>query len=224
LGYYYWDPNHHRQQSDDDGDIIRINNQGAYVWKDADSAVSAFLGIDIAVEPQKTNPNCITNAVEGGTLSVRPSNNIEADPNGGNRHDGPHVVVPFGTRRPVTALPEMAGVVDHAGPQSSVDQKYSVVYIILNTHFQNQNLVLSLVDMEFRTGLNRKGQQVIPGHRIGFADNYNGNEGGLHVTLMLRSTYTQYIQNRWGNAARHRVPVSLLIDAARDPRSPFRCP
>ena len=59
LGYYYWDPNYHRQQPDDD-DIIRVNNQGGYVWKDAESAVSAFLGFGFGFGPQNPAPSPTT--------------------------------------------------------------------------------------------------------------------------------------------------------------------
>jgi RHS repeat-associated protein len=174
----------------------------------------------------KTNPNSIEKAVEGGTLG--PTNNIEADTRtGGNIHDGIHVESPVGELAEVTALPAMAGSVDHAGRQGvegNPSYNYSVVYIILRDRFQGQRLVLSLVDMHVDTGtLKTPRQRVVPGTRLGFVSNSGGpGESGLHVTLMTLSTYNRYIRNRWSYAARRSVPTSLLIDAARDPRSPFR--
>ena len=60
-----------------------------------------------------------------------------------------------------------------------------------------------------------------------------GADPGLHVTLMPKSIYQQYIynydqrrtdSNRPTPAKRDSVPFKYLMDAARDPRSPFKCP
>ena len=60
-----------------------------------------------------------------------------------------------------------------------------------------------------------------------------GADPGLHVTLMPKSVYQRYIynyakrrtaNNRPNVAKRDSVPFKSLMDAARSPQSPFRCP
>jgi RHS repeat-associated protein len=212
--------------------VINTNDHLSDLLFVLNSRFNGFTSIPQNREPG--NPNCITNAVKDSTLAKRPSNNIEGNPKtGGNIHDGPHVVPPTeGKKTPVTALPAMAGRVAHAGRQGGVGNDgypYSIVYIPVKGKGGEQ-LMLGLVDMFFDTGLNRNGQPVVAGQTIGYIQN-NGNEGGLHVNLMSMSTYQKYIVKGDGGKhtpfsykARQAVPVNLLIDAARDPRSPFKCP
>jgi hypothetical protein len=57
LGWWDWDPKYHRDQPDNDPDsnIIRINNQGAYLWHYApDSSVFNPFGIGFGFGPQNT--------------------------------------------------------------------------------------------------------------------------------------------------------------------------
>jgi RHS repeat-associated protein len=176
--------------------------------------------------PGKANPNCITNAIDGGTLGR--TRNIIPGANGGNAHDGIHVEAGPGVH-PVKALPAMAGRVLHAGRQSADpgDAGYgiSTVDILLNVRIDGQRYVLTLKDMAFRGGP-QTGDRI---PRSGVLSTAQGSsnpvgESGLHATLMSYSTYRQYIDGRYTSAARMSVPTSELMDAARDPRSPFRCP
>jgi len=122
----------------------------------------------------------------------------------------------------------MAGRVLHAGRQSS-DQNdagygLSVVDILLNTRIDSQRYVMTLKDMGFDTGI-RSGR-TIPSRTIGSVEGSANpvGETGLHVTLMPFSTYRRFIDGRFTGASRSSVPVNQLMDAARDPSSPFRCP
>jgi hypothetical protein len=122
----------------------------------------------------------------------------------------------------------MAGGVLHAGRQSSYpdDAGYglSVVDILLNTRIDGQRYVMTLKDMGYNSGT-RSGR-VTPGGTIGSVEGSANpvGETGLHVTLMPLSVYNQYINGRFTSGARSSVPINQLMDAARDPRSPFRCP
>lgn len=128
----------------------------------------------------------------------------------------------------VTALPAMAGGVLHAGRQSrypdDVGYGLSVVDILLNTRIDGQRYVMTLKDMGFGNGI-RSGR-VTSGRTIGSVEGSANpvGETGLHVTLMPLSIYNHYINGRFTGASRSSVPVNQLMDAARDPRSPFRCP
>lgn len=129
---------------------------------------------------------------------------------------------------PVTALPAMAGRVLHAGRQSAnrgdAGYNLSVVDILLNTRIDGQRYVMTLKDMGYSNGI-RSGS-VTPGRTIGSVEGSANpiGETGLHVTLMPFSTYGNYVGGRFTGASRSSVPVNQLMDAARDPRSPFRCP
>lgn len=121
----------------------------------------------------------------------------------------------------------MAGNVLHAGPQGlvgTVGHNFSVVDILLNTRIDGQRYVMTLKDMGYDSGI--RGGRVIPGRTIGSVEGSANpvGETGLHVTLMPFSTYRNYIGGRFTGTARSSVPVNQLMDAARDPRSPFRCP
>ncbi len=121
----------------------------------------------------------------------------------------------------------MAGRVLHSGRQSA-DQNdagygLSVVDILLNTRIDGQRYVMTLKDMGYDTGI-RSGR-VTPGSIGSVEGSANPvGETGLHVTLMPYSTYRDYIDGRFSGASRSSVPTNQLMDAARDPRSPFRCP
>jgi hypothetical protein len=180
-------------------------------------------------EPQDTsqpNPNCIANAVAGGRIG-NTRNIFPSDVGSGNRHDGIHVEADPGIHS-VTALPGMAGSVHHAGRQnrdpSDAGYRFSVVDIFLNIRIDGQPYVMTLKDMGYDTGI-RSGR-VIPGRTIGSVEGSANpvGETGLHVTLMPYSTYRKYIDGRFTSRARDSVPANQLMDAARDPRSPFRCP
>jgi hypothetical protein len=95
--------------------------------------------------------------------------------------------------------------------------------ILLNTPINGQQYVMTLKDLNYNDM--QRGGTVRPG-RIG---SVNGSadmvgESGLHVTLMPYSTYQRNIGGRPSAAARNSVPFNSLIDAARNPASPFRCP
>jgi RHS repeat-associated protein len=175
--------------------------------------------------PQQPNPNCISNAVAGG--SIGDTRNIAPGAHGGNAHDGIHVEAGPGIH-PVTALPAMAGRVLHSGRQSAyqndVGYGISVVDTLLNIRIDGQQYVLTLKDMGYDTGIHSG--RVLPGRTIGSVEGSTNpvGETGLHVTLMPYSTYRRYIDRRFTGASRSSVPVNQLMDAARDPRSPFRCP
>jgi len=176
--------------------------------------------------PQNPTPNrnCIANAVAGGR--VGDTRNIIPGAYGGNAHDGIHVEAGPGIH-PVTALPAMAGRVLHAGPQDvvgTIGHNFSVVDIVLNPRIDGQRYVMTLKDMGYDTGI-RSGR-VVPGRTIGSVEGSANpvGETGLHVTLMPLSVYNQYINGRFTGSSRSSVPVNQLMDAARDPRSPFRCP
>ena len=121
----------------------------------------------------------------------------------------------------------MAGRVLHAGPQDvagTIGHNFSVVDILLNTRIDGQRYVMTLKDMGYDTGI-RSGR-VTPGRTIGSVEGSANpvGETGLHVTLMPLSVYNQYINGRFTGSSRSSVPVNQLMDAARDPQSPFRCP
>jgi hypothetical protein len=121
----------------------------------------------------------------------------------------------------------VAGRVLHAGPQDvvgTIGHNFSVVDILLNTRIDGQRYVMTLKDMGYDTGI-RSGR-VVPGRTIGSVEGSANpvGETGLHVTLMPLSVYNQYINGRFTGSSRSSVPVNQLMDAARDPRSPFRCP
>jgi len=122
----------------------------------------------------------------------------------------------------------MAGTVIHGGRQSANENdagyNLSVVDILLNTHINGQRYVLTPKDMGYDNGI-RSGR-VIPRRDIGSVEGSANpvGETGLHVTLMPYSTYRKYIDGRFTGASRSSVPANQLMDAARDPRSPFRCP
>ena len=186
-----------------------------------------FLIEPFLLSPQnpQPNPNCIANAVSGGRVGN--TRNIIPSVSGGNAHDGIHVEAGPGLHS-VTALPAMAGGVLHAGRQSRYPDDagygFSVVDILLNIRIDGQRYVMTLKDMGYNTGI-RSGR-VTPGRTIGSVEGSANpvGETGLHVTLMPRSVYNQYINGRFTSGARSSVPANQLMDAARDPRSPFRCP
>jgi hypothetical protein len=95
--------------------------------------------------------------------------------------------------------------------------------ILLNTQINGQQYVMTLKDLNY-SDMQRSG--TVPS---GVIDSVNGSanmvgESGLHVTLMPKSVYDQYIGKRPSAAARNSVPFNSLMDAARNTASPFRCP
>ncbi len=174
--------------------------------------------------PTQPNRNCIANAVAGGRVGG--TRNIMPNVYGGNAHDGIHVEAGPGIH-PVVALPAMAGRVLHAGRQSGHpdDAGYglSVVDILLNTRIDGQRYVMTLKDMAYDTGIRRG--RVTSGRIIGSVEGSANpvGETGLHVTLMPLPIYNKHIRGRASSVSRSSVPVNQLMDAARDPRSPFRC-
>lgn len=124
----------------------------------------------------------------------------------------------------------MSGVVLHYGPQTE-ERLHSNLDIRLDTTANGQPLVLTLKDMQFKTGAFRPGQRIAAGQNLGLVEHsfrLNGklSEGsGLHVTLMTLSTFQSYVSRRgFSVAARRSVPSNKLIDAYKDARSPFKCP
>jgi hypothetical protein len=172
----------------------------------------------------KGNPNCITNAVAGGILGTK--RGLIAV-NGKTAHDGIHIYAPPGAEALVTALPAMAGRILHTGRQSTIDfpQDYrlGIMDIQLNIPIKGQTYVMTLKDMTYSSM--QKGGNVRPG-KIGFVTGSveTQDESGLHVTLMPKSIYDMYIGNSPTGAKRNNVPFNALMDAARDPASPFKCP
>jgi len=141
-----------------------------------------------------------------------------------NAHDGIHLVLPEGSH-PVTALPAMAGTVLHYGFQTNGGPgDYSNLDISL-TGSGGQQYVLTVKDMPYVKGAYHRGDPIRSGQGLGTAIGGDDvGESGLHVTLMSLATYNKYINNRFTSASRSSVPYNDLIDAAHDPRSPFRCP
>lgn len=122
----------------------------------------------------------------------------------------------------------MAGRILHSGRQSAdrrrPDYHLGLVDILLNTQINGQQYVMTLKDLNYssmqRSGTVRAGSVL--GTVNGSADTVG--ETGLHVTLMPYSIYQRHIQGRQSSAARESVPFDSLMDAARNPASPFRCP
>ena len=135
---------------------------------------------------------------------------------------------PPGGNAAITALPAMAGTILHSGRQSgnrdNPDYNLALVDIQLNTPINGQTYVMTLKDLNYGTtqlsGRVRAGSVI--GHVAGSADMLG--ETGLHVTLMPKSVYDQYIGRAPSGRARASVPFNSLMDAGRDPTSPFRCP
>ena len=183
---------------------------------------------------QQPNPNCIANAVAGGRLGttrglipgLRFVPGRGAVPTGLAAHGGIHVYAPPGDPSAVTARPAMAGRILHSGRQaiSGADYNLAIVDILLDTRINGQQYVMTLKDLNYSgaqlSGTVRSGSVI--GSVNGSADMVG--ETGLHVTLMPYSTYQRYIGRNPSGAARARVPFNSLMDAARDPASPFRCP
>jgi len=144
-----------------------------------------------------------------------------------NSHDGIHLGAPAGTPD-VDALPAMAGKVLHYGFQvdgSSEDR--SILDIQLNIALKGDPLVLTFKDMFYKKGAYKLNSPITQGEVLGKIQTYGYDpiaEAGLHVTLMTLSTYNKYINGRFTSAARAKVPYNQLINAATDPRSPFKCP
>jgi len=170
-----------------------------------------------------------------------------------NAHDGIHVMLAKGAYNVVT-LPAMQGQVLHYAKQavSGEGAKYSVLDIKLDVTLDGDPLVVSLKDMAFKPGFFKIGQRLNAGDSLGSVEGAGLDslgEAGLHVTLMPFSAYKKYIQggniesgfpegfadirskkgvnirNRpYSSNARSAVPLTQLIDAGREIRSPFRCP
>ncbi len=195
-----------------------------------------FGGRDREPTPQNPvpNPNCISNAVTGGTLGTTrglipavSAASGRAVPTGRAAHDGIHVYAPPGDPAAVTALPAMAGRILHSGRQSDnprrPDHQLGLMDILLNTRINGQQYVMTLKDLNYNDM--QRGGTVRPGtigSVSGSADMVG--ETGLHVTLMPYSRYQRNIGGRPSAAARNSVPFNSLMDAARNPASPFRCP
>jgi hypothetical protein len=148
-------------------------------------------------------------------------------PTGLAAHDGIHVYAPPGNPSNVTALPAMAGRIlwgNRQGELGTADYQLGIMDILLNTWINGRQYVMTLKDLNYNSmqpsGTVRSGSVI--GTVNGSADMVG--ESGLHVTLMPYSTYQQYIGNRPTVAGRRSVPFNSLMDAARSPASPFRCP
>lgn len=151
-----------------------------------------------------------------------------------NSHDGIHINGTPGVYT-VVANDAMKGKVLHFGPQVSASEynpdvygpMLSVLDIRLDLGLGNDPFVLTLKDMRYGSAGLVKGR-VAFGAELGEVAaaglDVSGEGSGLHVTLMTLSTYNKYINKRFSSQSRSSVPYGLLIDAARDPRSPFRCP
>lgn len=192
-------------------------------------------GVFELINQRQQYPNCIENAVAGGTLGTTrgliPGASFvggRSVPTGRASHDGIHVYAPPGDPATVTALPAMAGRILHSGRQHAnplrPDHHRGIMDILLNTRINGQQYVLTLKDLIY-DDMQRSGA-VRPGTVIGTVTGSANmvGESGLHVTLMSYSTYQRYIGGRQSSAARDSVPFNSLMDAARNPASPFRCP
>lgn len=94
--------------------------------------------------------------------------------------------------------------------------------IQLKTPINGETYVLTLKDFVYSSMQKSGGVRANLGYVEGSAD--MSGESGLHVTLMPKSVYDEYIGKSPSGPRRSSVPFSALMDAARDPRSPFRCP
>lgn len=144
-----------------------------------------------------------------------------------NSHDGIHIGAPNGTPD-VTALPAMTGRVLHYGFQvNGSAEDRSILDIRLNIAVRGDPLVLTFKDMFYEKGAYNTRSTISAGQIIGKiqTDGYDSiAEAGLHVTLMTLSTYNRFINGRFSSASRAKVPYNLLMNAATDPKSPFKCP
>jgi YD repeat-containing protein len=218
-----------------------VNSTGSGGTEDPASVVSVNFAPDYletsiyslsVLLPQ--NPNCISNAVAGGTIGTRrvimAAGAVTGQPPYGtdlsrNAHDGIHVLAPPG-RSPVTELPAMAGSVLHYGYQTTGGPgDYSILDILMNTRIDGQQYVLTLKDMLYVKGAYHNRSPITSGENLGTVIGGDDvGESGLHVTLMSLATYNKYINGNFSSASRSSVPYNRLMDAAHDPRSPFKCP
>ncbi|HEV7903688.1 MAG TPA: S8 family serine peptidase [Pyrinomonadaceae bacterium] len=231
----YYDPNY-RNPDGTRGALIGIVG-GRFVQNGTFSSIATTVTTlpTLPLTPTTTpNSNCITNAVAGGKLGTARSLIPEVSAAVGNRgptgraaHDGIHIYAPPGDPAAVSVLPAMTGKIMHSGRQSSnpnnVDYNLGLMDILLNTPINGQQYVMTLKDFNY-SGMQQSGNV-----RSGVLGTVNGSanmsgESGLHVTLMPKSVYDEYIGKTPSAKARNSVPFKSLMDAARDPASPFRCP
>jgi RHS repeat-associated protein len=217
------------------GGTPQWNPNAVAILSGGPSSLRRYIIYNLTTRQTLINPNCITNSVAGGILGA--TRNLiaalsfvggQAVSNGVAAHDGIHVYAPAGAAALVTALPAMKGKILHQGRQAkdkgSADYKLGLVDIQLNTPINGQTYVMTLKDLNYasmqKTGAVRLGAAI--GYVTGSGDLVG--ESGLHVTLMPKSVYDQYIGKAPSGPARETVPFGSLMDAARNTASPFRCP
>jgi hypothetical protein len=238
----YWDYENQQRNPDYEGTaangdpIEGVSYDLVRVFRSTSSQFSGF-GFQgnffLSTSPQNPppNPNCITNAVAGGTLGTTrgliPAVSDASGrpvPTGRAAHDGIHVYAGPGDPAVVTALPAMSGRILHSGRQSDNPRRpdYQLgMDILLNTRINGQQYVMTLKDLNYNDM--QRGGTVRPG----IIGSVNGSadivgETGLHVTLMPYSTYQTYIGGRPSAAARNSVPFNSLMDAHSESRRSVR--
>jgi hypothetical protein len=214
--------------------VVTIDDPGGYF---------AVAGFDIVsntptmrvMTPQKTNPNCIENAVPGGKLSGRGLSEAVSAASGKPvltgkpAHNGEHVLIPPGTTAPVHTLPLMAGTILHGSRQNSNPREhaynFAIIDILLNVTIEGEKYVMTLAD-QFYKGAKVTGR-ITTNTPLGTIEGTDNplNESGLHITLLPYSIWKTYIADPgFPRGARDSVPYSSLMSVGHDPRSPFRCP
>ena len=175
-------------------------------------------GIPQNIAPR--NPNCIRNAVAGSIGTSRGI--IEAvGPNGPTGlavHDGDHVLSGPGGSAAVTTLGPLAGTVIRTGNQGD---GLHYVDVRLNSSIDGVAYNVRYKDL-LGVGVG-VGTRLSAGSNIGTVRPAGDprSEIGLHVTLVLRSEYSGYVDRvRNGQYS----PMGIFMSAVNDPRSPVRCP
>ncbi len=178
--------------------------QGYGEFKDADAAAQN------SGQTQKSNPNCIMNAVRGSTGLARPFGDV--GPSGIIGHDGIHVVAPRGSR--VTTLSPLTGTV--LGVHDADEGRTHIVDVLLD----RGGFVALYKDLV--TVNVRRGQHLSVGATIGTIGAYEG--GGLHFALLNGGRQADnYYRSLTSTDQRNKITVGMFTNP-NGPNSPVNCP